>query len=428
MLKHIKINELYNRFNYDIVFTNNITIITGPNGYGKSTILKLINASINGAILYLIQIAFSNIIIYYDNQKIEIKKTSKYIYFGDNRVSIEKLQELKYYIDRYYDRYYRRYYSQTVRRRYVDVVENEEQFNIVSYESIEMIPIKDIKKIIGHFVDESKQIMNIEKFYEKLAYKPDEIKFVSDQRMYKKIWKDDEQLFIEIIKLLPMNLKDKIDDVLKSYYQISNELDSTYPHRLFESKDGISSIEYNKEIENVNAKLEQLQKYNLVNLSKLKRANYKDEYKNALKIYFDDFNNKFTVFNELLKKLNLFTDIINRKLNFKTIKISAENGLEIIDIENGRNIDTYNLSSGEKQEIILFYELIFNSDGKHLLLLDEPEISLHIAWQNNFLKDIKCIVDLNDNLQIILATHSPHILSDNWDLNVDLGELYHAKR
>lgn len=428
MLKHIKINELYNRFNYDIVFTNNITIITGPNGYGKSTILKLINASINGAILYLIQIAFSNIIIYYDNQKIEIKKTSKYIYFGDNRVSIEKLQELKYYIDRYYDRYYRRYYSQTVRRRYVDVVENEEQFNIVSYESIEMIPIKDIKKIIGHFVDESKQIMNIEKFYEKLAYKPDEIKFVSDQRMYKKIWKDDEQLFIEIIKLLPMNLKDKIEDVLKSYYQISNELDSTYPHRLFESKDGISSIEYNKEIENVNAKLEQLQKYNLVNLSKLKRANYKDEYKNALKIYFDDFNNKFTVFNELLKKLNLFTDIINRKLNFKTIKISAENGLEIIDIENGRNIDTYNLSSGEKQEIILFYELIFNSDGKHLLLLDEPEISLHIAWQNNFLKDIKCIVDLNDNLQIILATHSPHILSDNWDLNVDLGELYHAKR
>lgn len=148
MLKHIKINELYNRFNYDIVFTNNITIITGPNGYGKSTILKLINASINGAILYLIQIAFSNIIIYYDNQKIEIKKTSKYIYFGDNRVSIEKLQELKYYIDRYYDRYYRRYYSQTVRRRYVDVVENEEQFNIVSYESIEMIPIKDIKKLL----------------------------------------------------------------------------------------------------------------------------------------------------------------------------------------------------------------------------------------------------------------------------------------
>ncbi len=62
------------------------------------------------------------------------------------------------------------------------------------------------------------------------------------------------------------------------------------------------------------------------------------------------------------------------------------------------------------------------------MLLDEPEISLHIAWQNNFLKDIKCIVDLNDNLQIILATHSPHILSDNWDLNVDLGELYHAKR
>lgn len=39
------------------------------------------------------------------------------------------------------------------------------------------------------------------------------------------------------------------------------------------------------------------------------------------------------------------------------------------------------LSSGEKQEIVLFYELIFETDSQLLLLIDEPEISLHIMWQ-----------------------------------------------
>ena len=83
------------------------------------------------------------------------------------------------------------------------------------------------------------------------------------------------------------------------------------------------------------------------------------------------------------------------------------------------------LSSGEQEILVLYYKLIFESDVD-LLMIDEPEISLHIAWQKNILKDLKEIVKLNNKLNIIIATHSPQIISDNWDLQIDLGGQYNG--
>lgn len=81
------------------------------------------------------------------------------------------------------------------------------------------------------------------------------------------------------------------------------------------------------------------------------------------------------------------------------------------------------LSSGEKQEIVLFYELIFETEKQLLLLIDEPEISLHIMWQKLFMEDLDRVVSLG-NLKVIVATHAPQIINNRWDLQIDLGELY----
>jgi predicted ATP-binding protein involved in virulence len=56
-----------------------------------------------------------------------------------------------------------------------------------------------------------------------------------------------------------------------------------------------------------------------------------------------------------------------------------------------------------------------------LILIDEPEMSLHVAWQRKFLEEISEIVKLA-KLDIILATHSPQIINDRWDLTVKLKE------
>ena len=73
------------------------------------------------------------------------------------------------------------------------------------------------------------------------------------------------------------------------------------------------------------------------------------------------------------------------------------------------------LSSGEQHEIVLLFELLFETKPNSLILIDEPELSLHVAWQREMLKDLQEIADLSD-FRAILATHSPQIINDRWDL------------
>jgi len=77
------------------------------------------------------------------------------------------------------------------------------------------------------------------------------------------------------------------------------------------------------------------------------------------------------------------------------------------------------LSSGEQHELVLFHELTFGMAANSLLLIDEPEISLHIVWQQNFLPDLRRVVELS-TFDAVIATHSPEIIGDNWGLTVEL--------
>jgi len=90
---------------------------------------------------------------------------------------------------------------------------------------------------------------------------------------------------------------------------------------------------------------------------------------------------------------------------------------------NGKELSLDQLSSGEKQEIVLLFELIFKSKQNMLLLIDEPEISLHISWQKKFIDDLQKIVEYN-KMNVIVATHSPQIINNHWDWQIDLGSLY----
>ncbi len=70
--------------------------------------------------------------------------------------------------------------------------------------------------------------------------------------------------------------------------------------------------------------------------------------------------------------------------------------------------------------LITLYELLFKVEPNSLVLIDEPELSLHVGWQSQFLKDLQEITELAD-LDILMATHSPDIIQDRWDdLTVEL--------
>ncbi len=142
--------------------------------------------------------------------------------------------------------------------------------------------------------------------------------------------------------------------------------------------------------------------------------------KAVLAIYAEDTEQKLGIFDELAQKIDLLTTIIDNRFLYKTMTINKEKGL-VFTSRNGTILPLENLSSGEQHELVLFYELLFRVIPGSLILIDEPELSLHVIWQEQFLKDVQQVTQLTD-IDIILATHSPDIISDRRDLVVELQE------
>ena len=70
------------------------------------------------------------------------------------------------------------------------------------------------------------------------------------------------------------------------------------------------------------------------------------------------------------------------------------------------------LSSGEKQLLLILFTVFLQEEKPNVLLMDEPEISLHISWQDRL---ISLIRQLNPHCQLILTTHSPNIFANGWE-------------
>ena len=76
MLASIKIEKLFDIFDYDIEFKKEgITILTGPNGYGKTTVLKILDALASQNGFFFIRLLFKKIILRFsDNDTVTLEK------------------------------------------------------------------------------------------------------------------------------------------------------------------------------------------------------------------------------------------------------------------------------------------------------------------------------------------------------------------
>ena len=128
-------------------------------------------------------------------------------------------------------------------------------------------------------------------------------------------------------------------------------------------------------------------------------------------------------------QLTLFRDTINGMLEDKQIRFvyretwarRAKGGLEVVD-GNGNLIPLTALSSGEQHLIVMFGHILFTSGLEHggLVLLDEPEISLHPQWQIAVTQAFKKLAEVND-CRMLLATHSPTMIGDDWSSEIALS-------
>lgn len=431
----IQFKALFGRFDYSIELKEDgLTIITGPNGFGKSTILDCIYHLYKKeeGIPFFLNLDFEEVFFFISDEKqLKINKKSGIFVINDRADYSINLKNIKKYLrDDYFfyrsdnqniDEFYRSD-NQNVDEKFAVRKTMDEVFDDVSfiqgyynfhrYHKKECIQKKNIKLVRNA----------LKEFFKELG----KVFYIREQRLVsEELDRSDESRLKDEIKELPEKFKLLLDKNSSEYSSKSNELDSSYPIRLFNNKEAIASQdEFNQKIGLMTKKFQKLNKFDLSHIQDLSNLEFKEEFAKALKIYFDDFDVKYQIYENFINQLELFTDIINDKLNFKEIAISREEGIFIKDtVFKGKQLSLSQLSSGEKQEIILFYKLIFETPENTLLLIDEPEISLHIAWQKKFMDDLYKIIKFK-KLNVIVATHSPQIINNHWENQIDLGELY----
>lgn len=145
----------------------------------------------------------------------------------------------------------------------------------------------------------------------------------------------------------------------------------------------------------------------------------------VLQAYLD----KLEASKSILDDLERFIGAVNRRFRGKHLEFTPRRGLRVyLDVtdqlapfrnEDG-SIPLSALSSGEQHLVVLLYRLVFGASRRSLFLVDEPEISLHVAWQRELASDLAEIA-FHTESRYLIATHSPAVIAGHleWEVNFD---------
>ncbi|STZ12072.1 cytochrome c biogenesis protein CcmA [Morganella morganii] len=376
-------------------------MLTGPNGYGKTMILKIINGILANELNILCKLKFGFIKINFQGGSVSISHDTEkdslilnHLENSSGNTTIEKLklQKNKPSMEDVF---------------YIHWHEGEAKSKQKSQ------PDKPLSsKVLSHITSK------------------EDVSFICADRLQVKA--DDET----VIDLCARKLKNLMESAQDDSAALSQKLDATFPIRLFErleQQKRFSSGNIQERLNGIQDKRRHYMRYGLIQAEndlmpeKSTSLHSSNEYLGVLDLYIEDALGKLSPFQILHQKIDLFESILQEKiLAFKKVMIDRDNGF-FFESSNGDFIDRNMLSSGEQNQIVLLFNLIFDLVSQKVILIDEPEISLHVAWQQTFLDSLKKIQKINKYEKVIIATHSPQVISKNWELTYDLYEMIKNK-
>jgi predicted ABC-type transport system involved in lysophospholipase L1 biosynthesis ATPase subunit len=127
-----------------------------------------------------------------------------------------------------------------------------------------------------------------------------------------------------------------------------------------------------------------------------------------VRTYADFALRKYATLDPILARVSAFTQFLNGRYVSKQIRIQREHGF-LVELEDGTVLPPTALSSGEQQMLVLAYQIIFLAVPHTLVLIDEPELSLHVSWQSSLVDDLVAMGKAS-GLTFLLATHSPTLI------------------
>lgn len=438
-IQQIYVSGLFGIFDHVIPLNmdERITIIHSPNGFGKTAILRILNSFFNSQYAELRAIQFRNFRIEFDdNSNIEIIK---------NAENAEELEKNNIIFNFYQPDLEPASFSLKPKN-----IRSDRGFMFVSgYDSgmietrLPLLKWSDIspEEAPEHFdslLFSNSKSQEEPDWLEKLKSNI-HIRLIESQRLLNFVPNRSSRRSTETPSILSTvsaysdELAKLMQDKFKEYGTISQSLDRTFPRRVLkqQSSTDLTDEQLRHQLKELEATRSRLIEVGLLDQDEdaefqIQSQDIDESTKNALSVYVQDVEKKLSVFAEIASKIDLLRKIINNKFaySYKEINFSKEKGFVVTtsydsSLSNSKTILPTDLSSGEQHELVLLYELLFKVQPNSLVLIDEPELSLHVGWQVQFLKDLQDITQLAD-LNILMATHSPDIIQDRWDLTVEL--------
>jgi predicted ATP-binding protein involved in virulence len=429
-IQQISVSGLFGIFNHVIPLNmdERITIIHGPNGFGKTAMLRMLNGLFNSRYSVFRTIPFNNFRVEFDNgSSVEVVKASDTLKKKNRRNNItlkfyesnlEKdsflLKEIKNPTDETSDQLqiYRYLLNKIALERRQDRSEGIQPSELKLREEPQWL--EDLKNNIHIRLIESQRLLN-------------------SAPGRASVFDTEAPSMLPTVSAYSDELAQLIQSKLAEYGTTSQSLDRTFPARVVQQHPSPDLTD-----EQLRHQLNELEetRSRLIEVGLLDKDENSDfqiqpqaideSTKNILSVYVEDVEKKLSVFNEIASKIDLLRRIINNKFaySYKEMNFNKEKGFVFKTLyhpsfSDWKTLSPTDLSSGEQHELVLLYELLFLVQPDSLVLIDEPELSLHVGWQAQFLKDLQEITGLAD-LDVLMATHSPDIIQDRWDLTVEL--------
>lgn len=424
-IKRLIIKKLHKHYDYEVNFNDDITIIYGLNGSGKTTVLNILNMILSGNMYDLFDYSFKLIELEYSDANNVLKKlrltnnnkrANRTITINDNgkehNVNRGKVTLYGLFPEPSFESF---------EDMYPIIKSLKKRFNIIYLPLRRAYAEKKEKKVRGippividsseheYEIDPIKQVEELIKSkYSEIEYK---ISLLNDEfrnntiRLFSMQYAQEDFTSLKSLFENPDQIINRIQKIRNGYIKILREFDlmtpldvpkySRYFNDVLDKVNNIYQYKHSNDasiIFNLCLKLELI--YRLENVIEL--ADKLEEDKREVRRTFTQF---VTVINEFLGKSSD---------EEKSLVVEGNRQVYIRNkFEDHISLNT--LSSGEQQILILFTNLMFKlCDEPAVFIVDEPEMSLHLLWQRIFIDKIR---EVAPNVQIVFATHSPEIVS-----------------
>lgn len=446
--------EVNGILNFDIKFNNNLSFLIGINGSGKTTALKLVLGLLTPSYEYLSKITFKRASLECltdKKEKIEILANKKNEDSIELELKINDVSKVKNVVQ-FYNR----------DRKYIE--EEEEMLINRKFHHLKVVrAIHDLKTPV--FLGLDRRIFQRKLFEDPIRDHERRI-FRASRMSKRRHYSSNDPMDISIIEIQEL-VNDYIREIAKKQPQLTEEFKSEILNNSIKYYDEGHRIDL-KGIneERLKNKRESLEE----SLKNLAIGDFKQRI-NKFFIEFEKLNREIREFSlsaikletkkDIDKYSRLYSQMMLNSMQLKRIdeiiELSQEYQKKIIDLrepinrlngilydffeESKKKIEVqpngefeitlsnkeiatpFELSSGEKQILIMITHLIFYEDrtSPGIFIIDEPELSLHLGWQEIF---VSSIIEASPNTQFILATHSPTIIGgvENEQFCVDVKQ------